>query len=121
MLDGKSECEVRDIVEECDNTILHRAAGILRKAIEGISFQVDKYVPSSEKCKAFVPGVLLNFISWFTSKEYYQKAIGYTQLGKRPNLLKILAICHNIIALGCSTGTPMTRDGSRNFWWGGMN
>lgn len=85
IVDEKAECEVGDIVEECDNTILHMAAGIIRKGIQRISFQVDEYVPSSEidieKCKAFVPGVLLDFISWCTSKECYQKAIGYTQLG----------------------------------------
>lgn len=62
----QGECELGDS-EQCadDSVILHKAAGIIRNAMGGISFQENEYLPSGEmeieKSKSFVPKQLLDF------------------------------------------------------------
>ena len=90
----------------------HKAAGLLRSAIEGISFQSLEYAPSGEldveKCKSFVPSILIDFISWCTSKRHFNNASSVSEYSSDSNLLRVLAICHNIIGLSCPTCTPIS-------------
>ena len=109
----QGEFEAFSVEEESDSQILHRAAGIIRKAIAGLSFQANEYAPSGEieirKCKEFVPGALLDFVGWCTSQHFFESALGCSGVGEESrDLLKMLAVCHNIIALSCSIATPMS-------------
>ena len=111
-VDEQGECELGGYEDGPDDrAILHKAAGVLRRAFEGISFQSSEYAPSGEldvdKCKAFVPSILINFISWCTSKRHFNNASSVSESSSDSNLW-VLAICHNIIALSCSTCTPIS-------------
>lgn len=103
-ISDQGEFEAFPVAEDSDSQVLHRAAGIIRKAIAGLSFQANEYAPSGEieigKCKAFVPDILLDFVGWCTSKHYFESALGCSEVGREfGDLLKMLAVCHNIIAL----------------------
>ena len=112
-INEQSECELTGYEDgQDDSVILHKAAGLLRSAIEGISFQSLEYAPSGEldveKCKSFVPSILIDFISWCTSKRHFNNASSVSECSSDSNLLRVLAICHNIIGLSCSTCTPIS-------------
>ena len=98
-------------VDTQSNLILHRAAGIIRQAVNGITFQSHEYEPSDqfqiEKCRSFVPNLLIDFISWCTSKHDFDNASGVAEGSTGNDLLRVLAICH-IISLSCSTHTPLS-------------
>lgn len=105
--------EALSVPEDSDSQVFSGAAGIIRKAIAGLSFQENEYAPSSEieirKCKEFVPDVLLDFVGWCTSKRFFESALGCSEIEvESRDLLKMLAVCHNIIALSCSIATPMS-------------
>lgn len=109
------ECELESVAQssENDTVILHRAAGIIRDLISGLTFQSEGYDPSGNinlsAAKAFVPNPLYDFIAWCTSKKDFDGAVTYdsvTDLSKTD--FKVLAICHNLISLGCKIGTPIT-------------
>ncbi len=107
---GECEYTTSEDTGELDNAvILHQAAGILRSSMSGISFQTTHYTPSGDlnmqQCKNFVPETLYDFITWCTSKECFDKA---NHCGAGNADLRVLGICHNIIALSCNTQTPIT-------------
>ena len=88
-------------------------AGVIRNAVAGLSFQKNEYLPSGhleiEKCKSFVPKSLLDFVFWCTSQEHFDNASSVSEREgcADGNLLRVLAICHNIIGLSCSINTPI--------------
>lgn len=90
--------------------ILHRAAGILRSAMSGITFQTSHYAPSGdlnvEKCKNFVPETLYDLIAWCTSKECFDNVTRCS--GSSDADMRVLGICHSIISWSCKTHTPIT-------------
>jgi len=108
---GECEYTSSDLAEhpDCDSVILHRAAGILRNAMSGITFQSTHYSPSSnlntDHCKAFVPQTVYDFVAWCTSKDEFDKA-AHSVPGECD--LRVLGICHSIIGLSCNTQTPIT-------------
>jgi len=109
----QGEFEALSVAEDSDSQVLHRAAGIIRKAIAGLSFQANEYAPSGDieirKYKEFVPDALLDFVGWCTSKRFFESTFGCSEVGgESTDLLKMLAVCHNIIALSCSIATPMS-------------
>ena len=54
--------------------ILHRTAGILCNSLSGITFQKTNYPPSDDvQCKAFIIETLYDFVTWCTSKYYFDK------------------------------------------------
>jgi hypothetical protein len=110
------ECELEssdDVNSEEDSVVLHKAAGIIRKCISGITFQSERYDPSgkldTKKCKDFVPNRLFDFIGWCTSKKDFDSATTYESETDMRNIdMRVLAICHNVISLGCKSQTPIT-------------
>jgi len=109
---GKCEYTSSDLAKyrDADNyVILHRAAGILRYSMSGITFRSMHYSPSSnlntEQCKAFVPDTLYDFVAWSTSEDEYDNA-AHCVPGKCN--LRVLGICHSIIGLPWKTQTPIT-------------
>ena len=114
-IDEQGECELGDFEQpvDSDSVILHKAAGVIRNAVAGLSFQENEYLPSGhleiEKCKSFVPKSLLDFVSWCTSQEHFDNASSVSEREgcADGNLLRVLAICHNIIGLFCSINTPI--------------
>lgn len=67
---GECELESADASLEDDTIILHKAAGIIRKAITRIAFQSEHYDPSgkmdTQMCMCFVSNQLYDFITWCT-------------------------------------------------------
>jgi len=67
-----------DVDQLDDTAILHRAAGIIRNATDGITFSSYYYSPSSAlkpgECRLFVPDTLCDFIKWCTSRESFNQA-----------------------------------------------
>jgi hypothetical protein len=109
------ECELQSMGEGSDDdyVILHRAAGIIRNLISGLTFQSQGYDPSGKintsESKAFVPDGLYDFIAWCTSKKDFDGAVSYDSVNDLGKInMKVLAICHNLISLGCKIGTPIT-------------
>lgn len=109
------ECEIESVAQNSENdaVILHRAAGIIRKLVSGLTFQSEGYDPSGNinlsAAKAFVPNPLYDFIVWCTSKKDFDEAITYDSVKDLSKIdFKVLSICHNLIALGCKIGTPIT-------------
>ena len=91
-------------VQNDGNLLLHRAAGILRASMINIDDMNNEYVGSDgikiEECRNFVLDVLLDFITWCTSWKDYENAISSSDVNadkKQPDL-KVLSICHGIIA-----------------------
>ena len=112
-ISDQGEFEAVQNAQEDDTLVLHRAAGIIRKAIAGLLFQTNEYALCGEieidKCKAFVPDILLDFVSWCTSKHRFENALGCSEgVSEAGDLLKILAICYNIIGLSCSIPTSIS-------------
>ena len=68
-INESGECElISDDAHYLDNVaILHQAAGILRNAMSGITFQTSHYSPSAElnlqQCKTLVPEALYDFVA----------------------------------------------------------
>lgn len=107
------EDESVNFVQDNENLILHRAAGILRERMRTIETKRDEYVGSDgikvEECRKFVPDTLYDFISWCTSTKDYENVVSSSDNddnSKGPNL-KVLSICHGIISLGRNIDTPM--------------
>ena len=100
-------------VENDENLILHRAAGILRASMININDMNNEYVGSDgikiEACRNFVPDVLYDFITWCTSSKDHRNAISSSDVDadkKQPDL-KVLSICHGIIAYSKMVKTPL--------------
>jgi len=109
------ECELESVAQssENDTVVLHRAAGIIRNLISGLTFQSEGYDPSGKtnlsEAKAFVPNPLYDFIAWCTSQRDFDGAVTFESVTDLSKIdFKVLAICHNLISLGCKTGTPIT-------------
>ena len=98
---------------DSDSVILHKAAGVIRNAVAGLSFQENEYLPrghlETEKCKSFVPKSLLDFAFWCTSQKHFDNASSVSEREgcADGNLLRVLAICHSIIGVSCSVKTPI--------------
>ena len=99
-----------DESDQLDNAvILHQAAGILRDSISGKTFQSNHYNPSGQfekyLCKSFIPETLYDFIAWWTSKQHFDNAKTCKSSSECCDDsvadLKVLGICHSIIALSC--------------------
>ncbi|XP_014680008.1 PREDICTED: uncharacterized protein LOC106819957 [Priapulus caudatus] len=92
-----------------DSVVLHRAAGIIRSAMSGITFQTSHYAPSGDlnvrQCKNFVPETLYDFIAWCTSKESFDNV---RHCDSSDADMRVLGICHSIISRSCKTQTPIT-------------
>ena len=105
------ECElISDDANDLDNVaILHQAAGILRNAMSGITFQTSHYSQSGDlnlqQCKTFVPEALYDFIAWCTSKDCFD---GAKHCVSTDADMRVLRICHSIISQSCKTQTPIT-------------
>ena len=100
-------------VQNDENLILHRAAGILRASMINIDDMNNEYVGSDgikiEACRNFVLDVLYDFITWCTSWKDYENAISSSDVDankKQPDL-KVLSICHGIIAYSKMVKTPL--------------
>ena len=100
-------------VEDNEKLVLHRAAGILRECMTSIKGMSDEYVGNDgvkiQTCREFVPDKLHDFVSWCTSAKNYEIVVSSSDKEadkKQPNL-KVLSICHSIIALGRKVNTPM--------------
>ena len=112
-INESGECDFASTYEdpsELDSAvILHQAAGILRSSMSGITFQTTHYVPSGDlniqQCKKFVPDTLYNFIYWCTSKEWFEDA---RHCEPSDTDMRVLGICHGIIASSCRIQTPIT-------------
>ena len=96
-----------------DTVILHRAAGILRKAMSGIKDSNDSYVSTSgfeiEHFRRFVPDSLYDFICWTTNDDAYDNVRSSRDTTAVSDAdLRILAICHNIIAHCRNIRTTLT-------------
>ena len=109
------ECELESVAQssENDTVVLHRAAGIIRNLISGLTFQSEGYDPSGKtnlsEAKAFVPNPLYDLIAWCTSQRDFDGAVTFESVTDLSKIdFKVLAICHNLISLGCKTGTPIT-------------
>ena len=89
--------------------VLHRAAGILRKSRADIIDSPDTYISAAKievgHCRSEVPDALYDFIVRSTSARDYQN-VTTTSEADVPDL-RVLAICHNIIAL-CQNGPTLT-------------
>ena len=73
----------------------------------------DEYVGSDgvkiQTCREFVPDKPYDFVSWCTSAKNYENVVSSSDKEadkKQPNL-KVLSICHSIIALGRKVNTPI--------------
>ncbi|CAM1154861.1 Uncharacterised protein g11448, partial [Pycnogonum litorale] len=90
--------------------VLHRAAGILRKSMADITDSPDTYISAAKievgHCRSEVPDALYDFIVWSTSARDYQN-VTTTNEADVPDL-RVLAICHNIIALCQKVKTALT-------------
>ena len=80
-------------VQNDENLILHRAAGILRASMINIDDMNNEYVGSDginiEACRNFVLDVLYDFITWCTTWKDYENAISSSDVDadkKQPDL-----------------------------------
>ena len=105
-LEESEESTIVDVsgnyVQNDENLILHRAAGILRASMINIDDMNNEYVGSDsikiEACRNFVLEVLYDFITWCTSWKDYENAVSSLDVDadkKQPDL----KVCQFVMGL----------------------
>ena len=118
--DTDEETEYKDIGDAVPPTpldetqILHTAAGILSKHMDGITCSTDMYAPVADtniqKCAEFVPDPMYDFVQWCLNDKAYNNLASCSSEDVPKNNLKTIAICHNMISLNQSVFTAITLD-----------
>ena len=105
-LEESEESTIVDVsgnyVQNDENLILHRAAGILRASMINIDDMNNEYVGSNgiklEACRNFVLDVLYDFITWCTSWKDYETQLAARMLMQTKSSL-ILKVCQFVMGL----------------------
>ena len=126
--DTDEETEYKDIGDAVPPTpldetqILHTAAGILRKHMDGITCSTDMYAPVADtniqKCAEFVPDPMYDFVQWCLNDKAYNNLASCSSEDVPKNNLKTIAICHNMISLNQCVFTAITLDLALHFHLG---
>lgn len=106
-LEEESEFESQISIDQSDDSIIHRAIGILREKMKGFRKLDDEYYSSqemsNEDSRKFVDPLLYKAVGWLTDETLYNTAADINEW--RPNT-KVLSIVCDIIALSTSVMSP---------------
>ena len=93
-----------------ERSVLHAAAGILRRAMSCFGNNRDKYISindlSRRECAEFVPDHVYDFMQWLVDSHAYNAVLSCDNSNK--DNTSVLSICHQLIAPTQKCQSPTT-------------
>ena len=120
----REAAQLTEETEDCETTlpqtsqslsetqILHKAADILRKSMDQVEHDRQLYVGSDHlsrlQCSKYVPNILYDFVNWCVDSHTHRDYQTCDEDPASKDNLRVIAICHDLIAQSCHIHTPIT-------------